>query len=173
MSRLVPLSVVALSAVLLSACGTGLQAKTYSEVGRQDGARADLGDLSVRNLHVTPPLSGSTIPLGDPAVLQGVLVNTGDSGDALVSATSEVAASAVLQDKGAVVTSVPVPARGTSGTTWSLVLNGLTRDLAAGTYVSVTLTFQKAARVTVQVPVRAGDNGLGDRQAEQDPYGAE
>jgi hypothetical protein len=112
-SRLVPLSAVALSAVLLSACGTGLQAKTYSEVGRQDGARVDVGDLSVRNLHVTPPLSGSAIP------------------------------------------------------------TGLTRDLAAGTYVSVTLTFQKAARVTLQVPVRAGDNGLADRQAEQDPYGAE
>ena len=37
MSRLVNVAAAAVCAAALSACGTGLQAQTYKEVGRQDG----------------------------------------------------------------------------------------------------------------------------------------
>ena len=171
MSRRPAVVALAVSAALLSACGTGLQAQTYKETGRQDGASTDVAQIAVRNLHVTPPLSGSTIGTDEAAVLAGVLVNEGNSDDSLVGASSDAASAAVLEEAGKPVPAVPVPARGSSSTTWSIVLTGLVTDLHAGQYITVTLSFQKAGRTTVQVPVRAGDNGLEGRVVEQDPYG--
>jgi copper(I)-binding protein len=161
----------ALSAMVLSACGTGLQAQTYRESGRQDGGSTTVEGVAVRNLHVTAPLSGSTVSRDESAVIAGVLVNKGTVADALVGASSDVAAAATVEEAGQPTTSIPIPPRGTSTTTWSIVLSGLTRDLKAGQWISVTLVFDKAGRTTVQIPVRAGDNGLGQREAAQDPYG--
>ena len=170
--RTVSMNVAALAvgAALLSGCGTGLQAETYQEQGRQDGADTTTGNIAVRDLHISPPATGSTIATTDPAVVSGVLVNSGDSADQLLSATSAAAGTAGLQVAGAVATAVPVPAHGTSPATWSIVLTGLTKDLRPGEYVDVTLVFDKAGRTTLQVPVRAGDNGLADRKAAQNPY---
>lgn len=168
--RSTTVAAVAVSAALLSACGTGLEAQTYKEVGRQDGGSATSQDVAVRNLYANPPLTGSTIPTDQPAVLTGFLVNTGDTADSLVSASSDVAATTALQEEGKPTPSVAIPARGHSTTTWSIVLTGLTKELHAGEYVSVTLTFARAGRTTVQAPIRAGDNGLLDRKPAQDPY---
>ena len=160
-----------LSVALLSACGTGLEAQTYKETGRQDGGSVDVGGIGVRNLHVSPPQSGSTITTDQPAAVLGVFTNTGDEADALTSASSPAAASVTLTDSGKVVTSIAVPAHGAPSTTWALVMSGLSQELHAGQYVSITLTFAKAGRTTLQVPVRAGDQGLSDREPAQDPYG--
>ena len=168
-----PVIAALLSTALLSACGTGLQAKTYQEIGRQDGAVADLGGatgLSVRHLHVTPPPSGSAFDIGGTAFVTGGLVSNGGSADALVGASSDVAKAVTLLVDGTPTTEVAIPAHGTAPTTWSLALTDLSRPVHAATYVSVTLEFQRAGRVTLQVPVHAGDNGLQDREAEQDPY---
>ena len=162
---------VVLSAAVLSACGTGLQAQTYRESGRQDGTNTTLDGVAVRNLYVAPPASGSTIAVADKAVLLGVLVNQGTTSDALVSASTDAAGSATLQENGQPATSIAAPAGGTSTTPWSIVLSGLTAPLQAGRYISVTLVFDKAGRTTVRVPILAGDNGLADRKAAQNPYG--
>ncbi len=168
-----PVIAALLSTALLSACGTGLQAKTYQEIGRQDGAVADLGGatgIAVRHLHVEPPASGSALEIDGNASVTGGLVNNGSSADALVGASSEAARDVTLLVDGTPTTEVAIPAGGATPTTWSLSLTGLTRAVHAATYISVTLEFQRAGRVTLQVPVYAGDNGLGDREAAQDPY---
>jgi copper(I)-binding protein len=169
--RHVTVTTVALSAALLSACGTGLHAQTYKESGRQDGGNTALAGVAVRDLHVEAPTTGSTIPTTDPATVTGVLVNTSGTADALVGASTDAAANAALTDNGQPATQVAVPANGVSSSTWAITLTGLTKPLVAGTYISVTLTFDKAGRTTVQVPVRAGDNGLSSRTQEQNPYG--
>lgn len=169
--RPVTIAALALSATALSACGTGLQAQTYRESGRQDGGSTNLAGIAVRNLHVTPPLSGSTIGAGGTAVIAGILVNQGKRDDTLLNASTDVASVAALAESGQPVGSVPVPAGATSTTTWSIVLSGLTKSLEAGRFINVTLVFEKAGRTTVQVPIRAGDNGLSSRQPEQNPYG--
>lgn len=171
MSRPVTLAAVVVSAALLSACGTGLEAQTYRESGRLDGANATLTTLAVRNLHVEAPASGSAHTAGGDAFVVGLIANPGDAADALVSASTDVAAAATLLVDGQPVQSVPVPAGGATPTTWSIALSGLTKELHAGTYISLTLSFGKAERTTVQVPVRAGDNGLSTREAAQNPYG--
>jgi hypothetical protein len=52
-----------------------------------------------------------------------------------------------------------------------VLLAGLKSDLRVAQYINVTLVFQRAGRLTgVQVPIRAGDTGLGSRTPAQDPY---
>ena len=168
-----PVIAALLSTALLSACGTGLQAKTYQEIGRQDGAAADLGGatgIAVRHLHVDPPAAGSAFEINGNASVTGGLVNNGGSADALVGASSDAARDATLLVDGTPTTEVAIPARGAAPTSWSVSLTGLTREVHAATYISVTLEFQRAGRVTLQVPVHAGDNGLEDREEAQDPY---
>jgi copper(I)-binding protein len=164
------LSVTALvlSAAAVSACGTGLEAQTYKATGRQDGTNAVAQSLAVRNLHVVGPAFGSTHK--DQAVVTGFIANPSDTPDAVVSASTDVATGVELREADKPVPSIPVPARGASTSTWSILLTGLTRQLHAGEYVSLTLTFEKAERITVQVPVRAGDNGLETRPEARNPY---
>lgn len=166
-----PLTVAAavLCAAVLSACGTGLQAQTYKETGRQDSATTDLGRLAVRNLHVEAPADGNVLASGDQAVLTGTFVNGGASNDSLTALTTDAAGSVGLTVDDRPATAVAVPAGGESGQ-WTAVLGALTKDLHAGEYISVTLTFAGAGRATVQVPIRAGNNGLSSRTPEQDPY---
>jgi copper(I)-binding protein len=173
-----PLAVaaVALSALALSACGTSLHgAKTYTEHGRQDGALADVGGrtgVAVRDLHVEPPATGSQLDQGSTAFVTGGLVNDGSTPDALLSASSDVATSATLTVGGQPVTSVAIPALGAAPQDWAVQLDGLTQATHVAEYVGVTLVFEHAGRITLQVPVRAGDNGLPSRSPEQDPYAA-
>jgi copper(I)-binding protein len=164
------LAAVVLSAALLSGCGVGLHAQTYKESGRTDGTSTDLEGLAIRNLHIEPPASGNTLPLGAQAVLTGGLVNHTDSADTLESISTDVAGSASFVQDGKAVPSVTVPARGTPGD-WRVLLDGLSTPLHAGTYVSVTLTFTNAGRTTLKVPVHIGDGGLGSREVNQEPYG--
>ncbi|MGB8650942.1 MAG: copper chaperone PCu(A)C [Mycobacteriales bacterium] len=171
--RPVTVAAVVLSAVVLSGCGTGLHAQTYRETGRSDSAVAEVGSIAVRGLHVEPSTTGNTLAVGDDAVVTGVLVNNGTEDDSLTGAATDAASSIAIQQGGVTATSVKVPAGSTSGTDWSLKLSGLTKELQAGEYLSITLVFDKAGRTTLQVPIRAGDNGLSSRTPEQDPYKSE
>jgi copper(I)-binding protein len=159
---------LALAAAALAGCGTGMEAQTYQQKGRQDSARADLNQLVVRNLHVQGPLAG-VIPAGGDAVLTGSFVNQGGTADRLRDVTSDLATSVTLTLDGKPVTGIPVPAQGASGT-WTAVLSGLTRDVRPGEYIPVSLTFATNGRTTLEVPVQTGDNGLIGREVAQDPY---
>lgn len=169
-------AVALLTAAALSACGTGLQAKTYQAVGRTDGAAVDLGGrtgIAVRHLHVEPPASGSVLEAGSTALVVGGLVNGGKADDVLVRATTAAAAATALTVDGVEVTEVAVPSHGTAPAGWAVRLDGLTTGLHVAQSIEVTLEFRNAGRVTLSVPVFAGDNGLADREAAQDPYGEE
>jgi copper(I)-binding protein len=173
-----PVSAAALlaSAALLAGCGTGLEARTYQEVGREDGAVANVGGhtgIQVRHLHVAPPASGTQVEAGSTAFVVGGLVNAGGSADSLVGATSDVAGAVQLLVDGTPTTEVAIPAGGAAPQGWALALSGLSRALTPATYVPVTLEFRHAGRVTLDVPVYAGDQGLDDRTPAQDPYAVE
>lgn len=173
-----PVSALALlaSAALLTGCGTGLEARTYQEVGREDGAAVNVGGLNglgVRQLHVEPPATGTQVDAGSTALVTGGLVNSGGSADALVGATSDVAGSVQLLVDGTPTTEVAIPAGGAAPQGWALALSGLSRALSPATYIQVTLEFRRAGRVTLQVPVYAADQGLDQRSPDQDPYSVE
>jgi copper(I)-binding protein len=159
---------------LLSGCGTGLEAQTYHPRTPGDSTHATAGDLELRALAIEPLQEGQSFDVGGQAVVTGVFVNKGDVDDELVDATTEAAASVVLQSENDDDT-VRIPAGGRSANDWVLVLDNLSAPLRPGQYVTVTLEFDKAGRTTVSVPVRAGDGsaegGLESREIEQDPYG--
>ena len=160
---------VALTAVVLTGCGTGLNPGTYQQNGRQDSAVADLDPLVLRNVHVQGPTDG-VIPAGGEAVLTGTFLNQGSTPDRLRDVSSELATTVTLTLDGQPVTGIPVPPGGAVGT-WTAVLSGLTRQVRAGEYIPVTLTFATSGRTTLNVPVQTADNGLADREVAQDPYG--
>lgn len=165
------LAVVLASAALASACGTGLHAVTYREQGRMDGAATDVGGrdgVAVRDLHVEGPATGSVLDQGSSATVTGGLINSGQTADTLVGASSAVAAGATLVLDGKQVTSIAIPPQAPVAG-WSILLTGLTTPLHAAQYVDVTLDFQRGGRVTLSVPVRAGDNGLSSRTPDQQP----
>lgn len=163
-------STAVLTATLLSGCGTGLQNQTYQETGRQDTTHADAGTLAIRNVFIEPPASGNALPKGGTAVLHGDFVNKSDTEDALVGVRTDIAAAAELQLDGQPATSIVIPARGVSDAKATVLLKDLTRDVKVGEYVTVTFTFKRAGATELQVPVHAGDTGLGTREPAQDPY---
>ena len=154
-SRLLPAALLT-SGLLLSGCGTSLQATTYTkERAPRDFAPASSGDLQVRNLGIAPPATGIVLKAGEHATLTGTVVNNGDTDDRLVSVASD-AASAVTLIPGGTATDVTVPAGGDADT-WSADLV-LTQDTMVGHYLTVTLTFERAGKLEdLQVPVRTGD----------------
>lgn len=170
-----PVTLVALlaSAAVAAGCGTGLQAQTYKETGRHDGATATVGGregVAVQRIHVTGPASGSTYAAGDAALATGGLVNNGTTSDALIGASSDIAPAVSLLVDGKPVQQVQLPPAGAAPAGWALQLTGLSREVHVGTYVTIALEFQRAGKVTLQVPVDAGDNGLRQRTADEDPY---
>lgn len=177
--RLITAAALVVTAALASACGTGLQAKTYTESGRSDSGAATLGGIAVRNAYIDQPATGNSIPIGQSALLVGFLVNNSSTGDALVGASSPLATGADLQLGTAPAATVAIPPNSTvpiagaaPGAIWSISLTGLIRPLRVGEFISVTLNFQNAGHATIQVPVRAGNNGLGSRTPDQNPFGS-
>jgi copper(I)-binding protein len=167
-----PVTVVAavLCAAALSACGTGLQNETYKATGRQDSALAQVGTIAIRNAYVDAPASGDVLPQGASATLVASFVNKGATDDALTGVTSAIAGSTELRVDGQTVSSVDIPSRSTSSPKATIVFKDLTRDVRVGEYITVRFSFKLAGSTDVQVPVRAGDTGLADREEAQDPY---
>jgi copper(I)-binding protein len=135
-----PLARVAASAcalLLLTGCGTGLRAQTYLEKSTADSTNDAIGFLAVRNLAVLGPATGTSWPAGGSAPMKVTFVNEGGEEDRLVSASSPAATSVRIVG----------PASG-------LVLEGLTRELPGGSYVDVTLSFERNGSKTMLVPVQ-------------------
>ncbi|MCU1587192.1 MAG: hypothetical protein JWN31_685 [Frankiales bacterium] len=164
-----------LSSALLSGCGVGLHAQTYQETGRGDGTSVDLESVLVRNLHIEPPTTGTEIPAGGDAVLTGTLASRGGATDTLTAVTSDAASTVVVRSSADVGSAGAQPvsvAAGAANSTWSAVLQGLTKPLRSGEYATVTLTFANAGQTTLRVPVHVGDANLANRETVQEPYGA-
>lgn len=156
------LCLVALGA--LSACGTGQSAQTY-QAHSYDYVNADQGGIAIRNLAVDAPAGESgLIAKGGTARASGTLVSQTDVDDVLTGVTSPDADSTTLEQGGSSASSVPVPKLGRAAD-WAIVLTGTHRDLRGGSVVTVTLSFAKAGRTTLQIPVRSnGATGPGGGQ---------
>lgn len=144
------------TALLLAGCGAGQGAQTYQEKATADATNENVGAIAVRNLAVSAPDSGTVLRQGSDAPVTVTLVNGGTDPDTLVSVTSPAAAGVEIVGPGS---SLTVPARGTTGSSYSLLLQGLTRDLDTGTYVSLTLTFAQNGRKELLVPVQVTPEG--------------
>lgn len=138
---------LALGALALGACSSG----------------GGSGGIEVTGAWVRVPMTAT-----GPAGAFLVITNRGGSADALVSASSPAAQATEVHetkmaDDGSMgmqrIERLEIPAGGTvelkSGS-YHIMLIGLTKPLAAGETIELTLTFEKAGPVVVQAEVRAG-----------------
>lgn len=153
--HLAPAGVLA-AALLLAGCGAGQSAQTYREKATGDSTNVNVGEISVRNLAVRAPQDGRVLPQGSSARVSVTLINSSTDPDTLASATSPAASSVKVAGPS---TELTVPAQGTTGSTYSLVLQDLTRDLPTGTFISLTMNFAKNGSREMLVPVQVTAEG--------------
>jgi len=169
---------VVIGALALAGCGAGQITQTSTQVSAVSGAQASVGAIAIRDaeFEYAPTSNASVYPTGGNAPLRMSIVNSAGTDDKLVSATSPVARSVRITGNAVVssgrvllVEGAPAPAAAapTSAARSSasaaapadeasgaqIVLVGVNQEIRPGLTYPVTLTFQKAGVVTVQVPV--------------------
>ena len=157
---------------VLAACGdagTGVASSDTRAAATQD-VQARLGELTVADGYVREPASPSV------AAAYLTVTNGGDADDRLTCVSSDVAGQAMPMTEtteGGVGSMTPlddvvVPAHGSfrfSPGRAHLMLEELTTTPAVGDTVQLTLTFQRAGALTVELPVEpigTSDPGMSD-----------
>jgi copper(I)-binding protein len=145
---------------VLAGCEAGSNAPVLGWHPPTNGASATIkeggGEIAIRNAFILGAPVNATLPAGSSAGLFVGLVNTGPR-DRLVRVSARGAATSVTLPAGGVLLERDTSALLT-GPEPKLVLTGLTRSLAGGTYVKVLLTFQRAGTVGLDVPVLSRSN---------------
>lgn len=136
----------------VAGCQAGTDAPTLEFHQSAGGAYADVNHISISNAFVLGASSGSTVVPGADVSLFLSMYNSGTSGDKLVSASAAGWASSVQIAGGPVSIPANSPVHLT-GPQPSIALIGLTKPLSGGEAIPVTLDFQQAGSVTLEVPV--------------------
>jgi copper(I)-binding protein len=176
--RAAAMGVLLLSPVALSACSAGQVAQTAEQNRDRVGGMADAGDIAIRQARLAYPVNGEYQP-GSDARLLAAITNGGRTDDTLVSITGpdftgvEVTGPATPTTPGAPATAVPatgpgvvnipVPAESSvyvGGDGPVVTLTGLSRAFAPGQALDVTMTFERAGAVPVQVLVGTSTRDL-------------
>lgn len=167
-------SVVAIAAggvLTLSACGAGQISQTSDQVAAVTGNSAELGDISLRNVHVVYPQTEEySIQPGGKVELGFIVVNNNSADAETLTGISTTAASSITVGEEPGGTEIaPLTALG-AGTPvdnqvedpglplqYILVeLNGIGEEVRPGLTVPVTFSFEDAGDVELLVPVDAG-----------------
>jgi copper(I)-binding protein len=154
--RLVTLLAAGLLPLALTACGSGKSPETYLERPTVDAARASMGDLAVRNVKVAPPVGDAAeLAVGEDATVTMSIVNVGEAPDRLTGVSTDAATTVELLDKsGTAVDRVDIPGLGAvNGNDFTVRLGGLTQALRPGQHIPLTISFVRAGRRTLDVPV--------------------
>jgi copper(I)-binding protein len=151
-ARRLTIGALALVIPALAGCEAGLNAPTLQFHAASGATYTTFNGISINDAFVLGAPSGS-VPAGSSASMFLSLFNSGTSADRLVSVTAPgAAANAQLVGGG-----VNLPASSSvnlTGPSPSVVLSDLTKPLSGGGSISVTLDFQRAGAVTIQVPVQ-------------------
>jgi copper(I)-binding protein len=147
------LLVLAIAALIaaLAGCEAGTNAPTQEWHNPTDGAGIVHDNISIRNVFVLGAPLGSALPPGESAGVYFALINNG-SPDKLLSITAPGTAKSVSLP-GGTVSLASQQAVFLTGPTPKVILEDLTRPLSGGGSVTLVMTFQNAASVTLDVPV--------------------
>jgi copper(I)-binding protein len=138
----------------IAGCEAGYNAPTLEFHPANAGTNVTINGIEISNAFVLGAPAGVQAPSGSNAGMFMSLYNTGAGDDHLTSASAPGSASSVQLSGG----TVSVPGQtlvDLSGPEPSVVLSNLTRPLAGGDFVAVTLDFSRAGTVTIEVPVEA------------------
>jgi copper(I)-binding protein len=148
--RLLVLAIAALIPAL-AGCEAGNNAPTQQYHQPTDGAGIVHNNIAIRNVFVLGAPIGATVPAGQSAGVFLALINDG-SPDRLLSISAPGTAKSValpggsvsLASQQAVLLTGPEP---------KVILEDLTRPLTGGSSLQLTMIFQNAGTVTLDVPV--------------------
>ncbi|SDK04577.1 Copper(I)-binding protein [Lentzea albidocapillata subsp. violacea] len=144
------------------------------------GANGEVGQVLLRNIHMTPP-GGDGYEAGDDAVVQLLIFNQARETDTLVDVRSDAAKDIVMRwdeqcdGEAERVERLPLLADGgvarLSGAmgAYHFEFVDLTRKLWAGNDVAVTFEFERAGSVTLDVPVEVETGTTGLRHPQRCP----
>ena len=171
--RVITATALGAGAVLaLSACSTGQEAETSSQVAAVDGAHGSTRQVDVRDMRLSFPDGKSFYSAGSAAPLEGGLVNASASSDRLVQVTSPYATSAQISGTTELPSKTNLWATGRGSgqpeiqqqgpsaqgkqsdrREVEITLQGLNRDVRPGVSVPVTFVFEKSGSTTIQAPL--------------------
>jgi copper(I)-binding protein len=160
--RAAAIGVLLIGPVALSACSGGQVNQTASQVRDTVGATVQVGNLTLRGIELGYPSSGS-YAAGDDAVLNGAIVNGGDTADTLVSITGDGFAGVTVTGTGAQATTTPGSTAATSSaastagatTASSTATAAPTSGAAATTTSGAATTTTSGAAATTTGPTSA------------------
>lgn len=181
------LALAAGATLTLSACGAGQISQTATQVAAVNGNFADVGDISVRNVHVVYPQSeeyslepGGTVELGFVAIN-----NNPAAADTLTGISTTAASNVSVGEEAGGTEIAPLTALGAGAPVDNSVedpdiplqfitveLNGINEDVRPGLTIPVTFSFEEAGDVELLVPVDAGSE-LDRNVSDQSPIEAE
>ena len=143
--RLAAPAVLVVATVALSGCGAGNEVQTNQQYQAAIGANLRTGEVQLFNALAVDNGDGT-------ATVSTVIVNTTDQDQKLGSATATTLDGTTVPVESATAT---VPANGTfnTGTDATVVLKS--KDVKAGGYVELTLSFDGAGDVRIEAPVVA------------------
>lgn len=165
----------------LSACGAGQISQTATQVAAVNGNSADIGPVSLRNVHIVHPTTDQySLDAGGNAVLAFTAINESQRTTAtLTGITSEYAGSVSIEGAAGSATIAPQTSLG-AGTSIEdasgqaeaegqstgnadapsdlklVVLEDLKEGVRPGLTIPVTFSFENAGDVTLSVPIDSG-----------------
>ncbi|SDX71140.1 Protein of unknown function [Modestobacter sp. DSM 44400] len=191
--RAAAMGVLLLTPTALSACSAGQVAQTAEQIRDQDGGQARAGDIAILSARLAYPVSGEYQEGGDARLVLAI-ANNGQTDDTLVSVEGEgfdgvkatgtgEAAPAASPAAGSGDLDLLIPADSNvyvGGDGPVVTLTGLSGSLAPGQALDVTMTFEEAGEVPVQVLVgvssrdvpRGKPFGFHDEEAQGENAGA-
>lgn len=178
--RLVPVAALAAgAAIILSGCSAGQVSQTADQAAAINGNTADVGAISLRNVHIVYPESGPRDnTAGGRAALALSIINTSETvADELTGVTTDLGTVKITPADGdkieispaeTVVVSTPSAGAQTHTTgetvdteageteTATIEITGLTENITPGLTYNVSFDFKENGTVEVEVPVDAG-----------------
>ena len=150
--------------LILTGCGSGQISQTANQESAVNGTSANVKNLALRNVHLLAVQSSDYLQPGRTMPLVFVAANSSpDVNDKLLEITSDVGAVALTGDvaipAGAAL--IVGPAMGQAEAMGSAMPPAaevtLSKPITNGLTYNFTFTFDKAGRVTVAVPISAGE----------------
>ncbi|MBW0107028.1 hypothetical protein, partial [Pseudonocardia sp. KRD291] len=173
---------VALTGVLaLSGCGAGQLSQTANQISAVNGISTQQGDVLIRDARIAfPPRTseGVLYPAGGSAPMEVTLLNTGAVTDRLVRVSSPGAPAVRVGGDPTLPQDIPLVAQiaaeggvPAGSRPLTIELGGLVAPIRSGLSVPVTLTFERAGSIDLDVPISAPPEGTEPERA--DAEGAE
>jgi copper(I)-binding protein len=152
--------------LILTGCGTGQISQTATQESAVNGTSANIGEISLRNVHLQAVQSSDFLQPGTAVQLMFVVGNNSpDVDDELLGVASDIGQVELTGDgavpaRGSLIVGSPdgqdevMPMGSATASTAEVTLS---KPITNGLTYNFTFDFEKAGRTSVAVPISAGE----------------